>query len=364
MLLNELKPIALAAFVNKVAMELQSGPGVGKTSWMYQFRDQLEKQLRQPIGLKVEHLATLDPMDLRGIPYRDAASNSMKFTPPSFWPTEADFPDGKIPRFGIILFDERGQASQDAIKATARMMEERRMGAYNLDDLGHWVVWAASNRLTDRSGVNKPLMFDMNRKMTIQVDPALEPWVEWAELNGVHPDGILFAKWRPSTVFNSEVPKEDVPFCTPRSYVRSLLMMQSLSDDGRLATDKNAAEAAAGLMGSSATSELLGYIKMANDLVTLEQIMADPTGTKLPTRSDATHAISERIGAAMDENNAAPLFEYLKRLPMEFQVTVVRNMTRRRTNAGLPDLMSLGVIPNAGVWLSKNAPDLLAVSSI
>lgn len=356
MKLNELKPVALAAFVNKIAMELQSGPGVGKTSWMYQFRDQLEAQLRQPVGLKVEHLATMDPMDLRGIPYRDNA-NTMKFTPPSFWPTESDFPNG-VPKFGIILFDERGQAAQDAIKATARMMEERRMGNYCLDDLGHWVVWAASNRLTDRSGVNKPLMFDMNRKMTLQIEPALEPWVEWAYKNNIHEDGISFAKWKPSAIFKTEVPKDDTPFCTPRSYVRALTMLASLSEDERLATGPHAAEAASGLIGEASTSELLAYLKMANDLITLEQILEDPTGVKLPNRSDAMHAIAERVSGSMTVGNAGELFPFIKRLPAEFQVTVMRTATHRQ-----PDLLGCG-IPELGQWLSKYAPDLLSVAAI
>ncbi len=295
-----------------VSTLLVSGPGLGKSSIVEQAAEELSRELGEPVACRPFHLTTVEPVDVRGfpLPSKDAEGHmSMTFTTPPWAVRKSD------PRFGILFLDELSQASHDVQKPAAELLLHRRVGDYQRPE--GWIVVAAGNRESDRSGVQRELAFITNRRMMINIEPNLDAWVNWAEKASVHPLAIAFARTKPGLVFADKVPEKPGPFCTPRS----LVMLSQLIGELDMAMFT---EAATGLIGEGTAAEFVAFLRVAEQLPSFEDIIANPTGTTVPTRPDASYAAMQMIAHRIDEKSAQPAFKYLKRMGKEFQVAGLR----------------------------------------
>ena len=285
-----------------------SGPGLGKSSIVDQAAEELSVEFGEPVMCKPFHLTTVEPPDVRGfgLPDKDVDGNRiMTFTTPPWAVRKSE------PKFGILFLDELGQASHDVQKPAAELLLHRRVGSYQLPP--GWIVVAASNRESDRSGVQRELAFITNRRMVINIEPNLDAWVNWAEKAGVHPLAIAFARTKPGVVFADKVPEKPGPFCTPRS----LVMISQLIGEHDMGTFT---ECACGLIGEGAAGEFVAFLRVAEQLPKFEDIVKDPKGVPVPTRPDASYAAMQMIAHRVDEKTAVAAFQYLSRMPKEFQV--------------------------------------------
>jgi hypothetical protein len=252
---------------------------------------------------------------------------------------------GELPNFGIVNLDEFRQAGLDTQKPAAELFLNRRVGESHLPN--GYIVTACSNRETDRSGVQRELAFITNRRMVIKIEPNLDAWVNWAEKNGVHPLAIAFARVKPGTVFADTVPEKPGPFCTPRS----LCMLSQLSGELDMATFT---EAACGLIGDGAAGEFVAFLRVAEQLPKFEEIVANPTGTEVPKRPDASYAAMQMIAHRVDDKTAKAAFTYLKRMGREFQVAGLRGTFNR-----CPNLVRT---PDFASWLRDNKELVMAAN--
>lgn len=323
-------------------MLLVSGPGLGKSSIVEQSAQELSKELNEPVGLKVLHLTTLEPVDVRGFPLPGKTEDGtpvMNFTLPPWAVKQGD------PARGILFLDELGQASHDTQKPAAELLLNRRVGDYQLPP--GWIVLAASNRESDRSGVQKELAFITNRRAVIKIAPNLDAWVDWAERSKIHPLAIAFAKVKPDAVFADAIPEKPGPFCTPRS----LVMLSSWIGEVDMSTFT---EVAVGLIGEGTAAEFVSFLRVAEELPKFEEIVANPTKVAVPTRPDASYAAMQMIAHRVDDKTARPAFEYLKRMGKEFQVAGLRGTFRR-----IPQLVRT---PDFATWLRDNKDLVLAAN--
>ena len=362
MKLKDAFPILEAAFWAQQAIELKSAPGIGKSSIIRQFRDYMQNKLGQPVGLIEQFLSTMDSMDVMGLPYKDG--DQSYFARPPIFPTAKQFPEG-IPRYGILFLDELGQAPHAVVKPAARVLLERRIGDYTLDEFGHWAVFAASNRVQDQSGVQKELAFLQNRKMVINIEPDMDSFLDWGLANDVHPIALAFAKNRPGVVFMDELYDgknqgsswQGKPFCSPRSLVQTQAVLRKYGgtdENGMLPSDGPAMEMAAGWMGEGAARDFMQTIRMAGDLPSFADIVADPENAQVPERPDARYLISQILSHQVAKDNAMAVFKYIIRLPEEFQIITLRSALKRAP--------TLGDQAEFSAWLRKNQKLVLAVA--
>lgn len=319
-----------------------SGPGLGKSSIVEQACEELSSQLGEPVGFKPFHLTTVEPPDVRGFGLPDKAADGtriMTFTLPP-WAVRAG-----EPRYGILFLDELGQASHDVQKPAAELLLHRRVGSYQLPP--GWIVVAASNRESDRSGVQRELAFITNRRMMINIQPDIDSWASWAEKNGVHPMAIAFAKFKPGMVMADKLPEKPGPFCTPRSLVMASQLIDELEETTFI-------EAAGGLIGEHAAGEFIAFLRVASKLPKFEDIVANPSKAPVPDKPDASFAAMQMIAHRVDDKTAAACFTYLKRMPREFQVAGLKSTFNR-----VPELIKS---KDFGAWLRENK-DLVVASS-
>lgn len=364
---NQLNEALYAAYLSKLSVELVGPPGCGKSQSMVQFAQWLGETIGKPVGIITEHLSRLESIDLGGIPHKvedDEGRLITVFSQPPVFPNLQRFPNG-IPEHGILFLDEFGQAPNDVKKPAARLLEERKLGAFSLDSFGHWVVFAASNRAKDRSGVGREMAFMQNRKAVINMEPSLESWLQWAKKNDIHPLFVAFAQSHPELVFLDAVPEEDGPFCTPRSLVKTNDYFVALSKvnpgmannhHGLPLESDVAIEFAAGLIGEATSAALMAYIRMADELPSFEEIVSNPESAHVPGdgRMDAIYAISQTCAYRVTKETALPVFKYITRFPEENQIATLKTATARN-----PEIVSN---PDFYKWIQKNQKLLMAVA--
>lgn len=330
----------------RFSVELVSGPGLGKSAIVAQACEELAAEWGEPVTCKGFFLSTVEPPDVRGfgLPGKDTDGTLlMQFTKAPWMPKKNDA------KYGIVFLDEFGQAQSDVAKPAAELLLNGKVGESELPI--EWLVVAASNREKDRSGVHKSLAFIENRKMRIEIKPNLEPWVVWAEQNDINPFAIAFAKWKPGLVFQDAVPDKSGPFCTPRTLCKLSHLIGKLDMD--LFT-----EAAGGYIGEGAGAEFVAFLRVADSLPKFEDIVADPKKTPVPggDRPDAQFATVQMIAHRVDKKTAIAAFQYLKRMPKEFQVSGLKAALRKS-----PDMVQTTEFAQ---WLRENRELVTAANAV
>lgn len=363
--------LAPAMYKSGTALEVVSGPGVGKSSAFVPIVAALSKEYNEPFGLLVHIFSGMDPADVKGFlfPTKEKGALGARFSRPSLFPTEYNthvYVDGAlvpgyaeehgVPERGILLADEFGQADQEVQKPLGQLILDNCIGEYKLPE--GWRVWAASNRLVDKSGVVRRLRFLQNRSKTLTITPSYLAWVEWAMRNDIHPLIVTFAKRFPSKVFADSVPASEGPFPTPRSLVLCAddLAAMKLPEHGdtRLPMDELAMEVAAGWLGDTVAADLIGHIRMGNDLPEPEEVAKNAAGTRIPARPDAQFVMASMLAHHVKRKTMPAFIRYTKRMGVEMQVMFCSSVTMRE-----PGLIS---VPEFSEWITENQDLLMAAA--
>lgn len=327
----------------RFSVELRSGPGMGKDACVEQAGAIISKRLGLPFSIKSFFLTTVEAPDVRGfgLPGRDTDGSAiMQFTKAPWVPRANDA------KHGFVFLNERAQAEKDVSKPSAELLLNGQVGESRLEIT--YMVVAASNRESDRSGVNRDLAFIQNRICVIYIEPSLDSWVDWAERNAINPFAIAFAKVKPSLIFADKVPDKQGPFCTPRTFVKTSHLINRLSME-------MFTEAAAGYIGEGAAAEFVAFLRVAEELPKWEDIVAAPDKVKIPEhRIDATYAAMQMVAHRVDAQTAKPAFVFLKRLGKEFQVAGLKAVLRR-----CPQMIQT---PDFAQWIRDNKDLVLAAN--
>lgn len=328
----------LKTFFNQVAafyksgkcVYLKSGPGRGKTTTILAAVPHIASQTGKNLGVVVVSGPLLTPADAVGylvpVTKPDGRVES-HYTDPFWWRTE----EGKrLEEYdgGIIFVDEADKMDVDVKKVIGEMALSGRCGPHKLPD--GWVVWMAGNRAGDRSGSTKELDHLINRRFEIDVTDDLEGWKDWAQKSGVHYTIVAFAESNAHIVFPNELPKEQGPFCTPRSLVAtSELLVTMAGNNGQLPVDDDAIEVAAAGIGNAAAAQLFATIRLDNELPKIEAILGNPSAAKLPSAPDAQMLTCYKLAALADDKTLEPFITYIERLPADFSVTFAKSLCTR-----------------------------------
>jgi hypothetical protein len=190
----------IRCLAHEQSLLLLSPPGVGKSD--------VVRQAAADAGLPCKSLlgTQIAPEDVSGVP-RIVGERSV------FCPPRVLLPENPEP-FCLFL-DELPACTPDVQKAFYSLLLERRLGEYPLPP-GTWVV-AAGKRAEDRALVRTISSALINRVLILQVRIDVPEWLAWARSNSVRPEVITFIEERPEALLRP-VPREPVPFSTPRAW--------------------------------------------------------------------------------------------------------------------------------------------------
>lgn len=196
---------------------LHGRPGIGKT--------EIVAQLAEATGSRLYdlRLTTIEPQDLRGLPYYDHEAKK------TVWYRPEDLPDGDRP--AILFLDELTAAAPNLQPTVYGLLQERRVGNHRLPP--SVFIVAAGNAVEDGA-----VAYDMgtalsDRLIHLLVRAEAADWVDrYALPRGLHPAVIAFIRTRPDLLETAEtaIRRGETVFATPRSWSRVSTILQTIPD--------------------------------------------------------------------------------------------------------------------------------------
>ena len=173
-------------------------PGTGKSALVQKFAADVGLDCVSLLG------SQLAPEDLIGVP--QIIDGKSRFCPPTMIARQEPY---------CLFLDELNACSQEVQKAFYSLIHERRIGEYHLP--AGSVVVGAGNRTQDGAIVKPMSSALLNRMVHVHLRVSSRDWLEWAEVEGLHPWVLDYIKQRPDHLW-SLPPKHEEPFSTPRSW--------------------------------------------------------------------------------------------------------------------------------------------------
>lgn len=341
MKLSSFAKLSVALYKSRKSVYLRSAPGRGKTTTIVDAVPRIANTVGKSMGLVIINGPLLTPADAVGylVPVKkDDGTVESSYTLPFWWRTT----EGKrLEEYdgGVIFIDEADKMDVDVKKVAGEMALSGRCGPHKLPE--GWVVWMAGNRQGDRSGSTKELDHLINRRIEIDVTDDVVGWEEWALKNGVHPTIVTFAVQNPQVVFSADVPKEQGPWCTPRSLVATGELLATFGSNDELPTDDDAVELAAGGIGKAAAAQLFATIRLASELPDFDTVVKNPGTAKLPSAPDAQMLACYQLASRCDTNTLGAVVQYVERMPADFAATFAKAAcTRVRMFAAHPAMLA------------------------
>lgn len=280
-------------------------PGVGKSDLVRS----IARDRSLPI---VDFRAVLrDPVDLRGLPA--IVDGGARWLPPADLPNQER--DGAE---GILFLDELNAAPASVQAACFGLVLDRRVGEYTLPD--GWRIIAAGNRQSDKAAAQRMPTALANRFAHVDIEADPDTFTRWANENDIDPLVIAFVRFRPAMLHMME--GSDLrAFPTPRAWARVSKVAQ--------AEPKLRLALVTGLVGEGAPAEFEGFVRVYNELPSLDFVIANPEKAPVPQEPAARFAISTGLARKAKRDNFAAIMTYIRRLPREFEIMLAFDAVTR-----------------------------------
>lgn len=316
----------------KRVIHIEGSPGLGKTEITRQVAEQLG------VGFKVIHAPLLQPEDY-GFPVISADKTDVNFiaSKHKFPLVGSDCPDQ-----GIFLIDEIAQADANAQKILRNVCLEREIHGNKIKP--GWIIITTGNRSTDRAGATRLLSHLSNVMTRITLEVSIDDWCQWAFANGVKPEVIAFARFRPNLLNDFDPQREINP--TPRAWA------QGVSAQLGVIKPEHEATAFAGDVGDGPAAEFKGFLRIYRELPSPDAILLDPDKIEVPKDPATKYAICGALAHRTTPDNFGRVMKYINRLPPEFGVLFVRDaMAKDKNLATSADFIKWASGPGAKLLL-------------
>jgi len=312
-----IEALAFAMQVPDMPVLVIGKPGIGKSDIVKHVADTLGYELL------IVHPVVEEPTDAKGMPW---ISQKGEVTVADFIPFGNSKKMRETTKPLIVFIDDFGQAAPSMQAAYMQPLLSRELNGVRISDEVRFV--AASNRREDKAAVGGLLEPVKSRFCTIlELEVDTDDWVLWALNNKMPIELISFIRFNKKMLDNFEPTKDIRNSPSPRtvSFVGKMLNM-GIPEELRYEMFKGAA-------GEIFATEFIAYLKVWMGLPSIGQIKLNPDTAPVPTETGAMYAVSTLCANSMDAGNMAPLYTYLKRLPMEFMVSAVKYGTRLNPSA-------------------------------
>ena len=324
-LLDEFKANGLAGINTCV----HAGPGEGKSQLVYQFSSLINAKL-------YELRANLfDPVDVRGglkvVEMGDGTYKTRYGIPEDYPPSDYE---GTV----VLFIDEITNAPKATQNALLQLLLDNKIGTYELPK--NTIKIAAGNRAQDRAAVHDMPTPVKNRFAHYTLEANIDDWVAWAVNNDIDESIISFLRYRPGLL--SQVDSKENAFPTPRSWEMLNKKLPFMKDEFH---------GCASLIGDGPAGEYLAFKAIYKDVPDIDALIKNPTTTKVPDNASVLYAIAGALASRVDEHNFDSIMKYVRRMPAEYQVVIVRDCMAKN--------QALTSEPAFTKWTQENASVLL-----
>ena len=259
----------------------------------------------------------LDPVDLRGIPWRDSADRT-RWAPPAFLPPTDD------PGRWLINLEELPSAVQMVQAALYQLVLDRKVGEYELPEGASLI--ACGNRESDRGVVHRMPTPLASRFVHLEIRVDAQDWLRLGsgERNRsrgpvLHPDAP-----RPAAPVRSPVAREGVLLPRTWEFVSNIVQPAQRNLDP-------VAERALfrGTVGEAAAVEFSAFLKVWRELPHPRAVIDDPQNAVVPENASALIALCGSLYRMADDINLGAIVTYATRLRREIGEFLVGSCIRR-----------------------------------
>lgn len=246
----EARRAILRCFKAKRPLFLWGPMGIGKSELIAGIASEMG-------GITIDlRMATMEPTDLRGIPYFNKDLGTMSWAPPVELPSKELAAKHPI----IVLFLDEMNSAAPAVQAAAyQLVLNRRVGTYELPD--NVVLVAAGNRETDKGVTYRMPAPLANRFIHLEMRSDFESWLGWAVENRIHKDVVGFISFSKGSLYNFDPKSPSRSFATPRSWT---FVSELLGDDSE--SDSTLTDLVAGSIGDGIALTFMQHRKIAGQL--------------------------------------------------------------------------------------------------
>lgn len=253
----------------------------------------------------------------------------------------------------FLLIDEYGQGEADVKRATAEIFLNGGTAPWYLPPGSIRV--ACTNEGT-RNGVSKDFDFCISRRAEIEIFGDADVWLKYADKEYIFqgkkwqttPVVKAWAQQHPEVLFEA-APEKQGPFCNPRQlcaadrYLQTKWAMQGNND-----ITPSTTSVLAGMIGMPAANSLLSHLQFLLELPSYADVIADPTGTPVPSRADLQMLMAYQMAGYTQVADLPACITYIQRLPKDMAVTYITSLLRR-------DYKGIISTPAMQGWINKNA---------
>ncbi len=314
---------------------IHGSPGIGKSDVVNSLAKSLNLVLIDWRG------SSADPTDLAGFPCLDGEKAT--YLPFDTFPIATD---NMIPETnGWLLFaDELNSAPISVQKAMYKLILDKMVGNHKLHPKVYIV--AAGNLSTDGALINTLPTTLQSRMAHFEVAVCNDTWNRWAIAAGIDHRVISFIAWMPNLLHKFSPKHTNHTFPCPRTWemASKLIKGHELDPVDLLLLT--------GVLSEGPAREFKAYAEVYKDLAHIKDIIANPTAIAIPTEPSTKFGMASHIAHNMTLDNASVLMEFVTRLPLEYQVILIRIAVGK-----LPQLIMNTEIDN---WLTKHGTKKVA----
>ena len=297
-----------------------SAPGMGKS--------QIAQQVAAATGRKYVDIRALllDPVDLRGIPWRDTSTGMTRWAPPAFLPP-MDSTD-----LWLLNLEEVNAAVQMVQGALYQLTLDRMLGEYKLPE-GAAII-ACGNREGDRGVVHRMPTPLASRFVHLDLKVDKEDWQEWALNAGIEPETMFFVESRPELLHQFDPKSAEKAFPCPRTWeFADRLLKQGKANGGRLDPETQRT-LYRGTVGQAAAVEFTAFLKLWRELPHPKQVISDPSNAPIPGNQSTLLALCGSLYRLADDINFDAIVTYATRLRREVGEFLVSRCIKRDERLG------------------------------
>lgn len=226
----------------------------------------------------------------------------------------------------ILMIDEFGKANPAVRNALLCAIQERKMGSYTMHPKS--IVFATTNLSAE--GVGDTVMpHQWNRVMRVLVrKPSHMEWIEWGINHGIDHSLLGWVKDNPQlfqTFEDVSNPDENPYIFHPKAQRQSFVTPRSLEAASdllkarHLFDDQTCVAGLMGTIGERAAMDLMAFVKLSDQLPSLDSIKKDPLTAKVPTSASAVCMVVYRTLSTIDRDWIDAWMDYMDRLDKEAQ---------------------------------------------
>ena len=260
----------------------------------------------------------LDPVDLRGIPWRDG-SDRTRWAPPAFLPPSDD------PGLWLINLEELPSAVPMVQAALYQLVLDRKVGEYELPEGASLI--ACGNRESDRGVVHRMPTRSPRASSTSRSASTRRTGAPGAAANGIAAEVIFFVQLEPDLLHHFDPKSRERAFACPRTWHFASNIVQR----------RNGLEPAAeralfrGTIGEAAAVEFAAFLKVWRELPHPRAVINNPANADIPENASALMALCGSLYRLASDINFDSIVTYASWLnQVERWFGIITQMAIRR----------------------------------